>query len=76
MQKLKTEKRLEQAIIYRMSLLKRRRTAGELKTELATLIDIAELEALYPEKNVNIKGELTLLKKFNPTKLTTEQLER
>ena len=73
--KHKNEKKLEMAIINRMSLLKRCRNATDLKTELATLRDIAELENLYPEKNINLKGEL-LLKQFDPSKLTDKQLER
>jgi hypothetical protein len=73
--KLKFEKKFERAIFNRISLIQRARIEGDLKTELNTLKDLAELEDLYPEKKVNLKGEL-LLKHFDPSKLTDKQLER
>lgn len=73
--KLKLKNKLEQAIIYRMSLVQRARKAKELKTELLTLKDIAELEGLYPEKNMKHSGEITV-KNIDYSKLTKRQLQR
>lgn len=73
--KLKHEKKLERAIINRLSLIQRARKAKELKTELLTLKDIAELEGLYPDKNMKHTGEITL-KNIDYSKLTKRQLQR
>lgn len=73
--KLKTAKKFEHAIVSRMSLVQRARKAKELKTELLTLKDIAELEGLYPDKNMKHSGEITL-KNIDYSKLTKRQLQR
>ena len=66
---------MEQAVYARISLVERARGSKDLKTELATLKDIAELQGLYPEKNINVKGSITL-KNIDLSKMTKDQLRR
>lgn len=73
--KLQTAKKYERAIMHRLSLIHRARKAKELKTELLTLKDIAELEGLYPDKNMKHTGEITV-KNIDYSKLTKRQLQR
>lgn len=69
------KKNLEQAVYSRISLIERARGSKDLKTELATLKDIAELQGLYPDKNINLKGSVTL-KNIDLSKMTKDQLRR
>lgn len=73
--KAKLQEKISKAVFARLSLIERCRTAKDFKTELATMKDIAELEGLYPEKNLNIKGEL-VNKNIDYAKLTKRQLQR
>ncbi len=73
--KADVRKNLEQAVYARLSLVERSRGAKDLKTELATLKDIAELQGLYPDKNINLKGSVTL-KNIDLSKMTKDQLRR
>lgn len=59
----------------RMSLIERCRTANDYKCELKTLQDLAALQGLYPDKNINIKAQL-LLKNVDLSKLSDAQLEK
>lgn len=67
------KKNLDQAVYARMSLVERARISKDLRTELATLRDIAELQGLYPDKKINVKGEFSL-GRVDLKKLTDEQL--
>lgn len=68
-------KNLEQAVYARLSLIERARGSKDLRIELATLRDIAELQGLYPDKNINLKGSVTL-KNIDLSKMTKDQLRR
>lgn len=66
-------KNMDGAVYARMSLVERARLAKDLKTELAALKDIAELQGLYPDKRINVKGEFSL-NKIDLRQLTDDQL--
>jgi len=69
------EKKKEMAVFARYSLIARAQKAQNLKEERLTLMDLASLEGLYPEKNIKHTGEI-MLKNIDFSKLPEGLLQR